>query len=267
MRLLALFCLSLSAGPLAAHEFWLEPSQWQVAPDARLEGRIVNGQSFAGIELAYIPQRTARYEIFNAGQQAAVEMRAGDRPGLSADPLGEGLNVVIYQTNPSTVDYETWEKFQSFVDHKDLGVTEADQIARGLPLAEFSEVYFRFSKTLIAVGDGAGADLRTGMETEIVALTNPYTDDLTDGVRVQLFYQYDVRAEEQIEVFDRAPDGEVTISYVRTDADGIATVPVVPGHDYMLDAVVLREPAPDLAEASGAVWETLWANLTFAVPN
>jgi len=47
---------------------------------------------------------------------------------------------------------------------------------------------------------------------------------------------------------------------------GVALVPVLAGHAYMLDAVVLREPSAVLAEQTGAVWETLWANLTFAVP-
>ena len=51
-----------------------------------------------------------------------------------------------------------------------------------------------------------------------------------------------------------------------TDSEGRVTVPVKSGHRYMLDAVVLREPSANLAEATGAVWESLWANLTFEVP-
>jgi hypothetical protein len=39
-------------------------------------------------------------------------------------------------------------------------------------------------------------------------------------------------------------------------------IPVKSGHEYLLDAVVLRAADPD----DGAVWETLWAALTFAVP-
>jgi hypothetical protein len=34
----------------------------------------------------------------------------------------------------------------------------------------------------------------------------------------------------------------------------------------MLDAVVLREPAAQLAADTGAAWETLWANMTFMAP-
>ena len=58
----------------------------------------------------------------------------------------------------------------------------------------------------------------------------------------------------------------MTVFTLKTDAEGRATVPVKPGYRYMLDSVVLREPAPDLAAGRDVVWESLWANLTFAVP-
>lgn len=190
----------------------------------------------------------------------------GDSPALDQTAVSEGLNVVAYQARNSTVDYETWEKFKKFLDHKDLGDQLANHQGRGFPLENFTEVYSRYSKTLIGVGSAVGADKRVGLETEIVALTNPYTDDLSAGMRVQLFYLANVRANEQIEVFEKAPNGAVGIFLVRTDGQGIATVPVKSGHSYMLDAVVLREPAEQLAADTQAAWETLWANLTFMAP-
>ncbi len=265
MRALALF-LALISGPVAAHEFWLEPLAYQVPADGRLEAEIVNGQFFEGLKLAYIPQRIVSYVVFAGDQAAPVQMRIGDTPGLQQDALTQGLNIVAYQSTVATVDYENWEKFQRFVSHKDFGDVLTRHRARGLPEAEFKEAYARFSKTLIGVGDGAGADRRTGLETEIVALTNPYTDNLSGGMRVQVFYRTDVRPDTQVEIFEKAADGTVVVTTTRTDANGIATIPVRPGYSYMLDAVVLREPTADVTDATGGVWETLWANLTFGVP-
>jgi uncharacterized GH25 family protein len=180
--------------------------------------------------------------------------------------LAEGLNVIAYQARYSVVDYETWEKFDKFAKHKDLGDLLAQHQSRGLPLENFKEIYARFSKTLIGVGNSAGADRRVGFETEIVALTNPYTDDLSAGVKVQVFFRADTRPNTQVEVFEKAPDDTVTGFLLRTDAQGIAVIPVKSGHSYMADAVVLREPSEPLASDSGAVYETLWANLTFQAP-
>lgn len=231
-----------------------------------LEAEIVNGQQFDGTELAYIPQRIASFNVFAADRMRPVDMRMGSAPALAVPVLAEGLNIVAYQSTVATVTYENWEKFASFAAHKDLGVALEDHQARGLPETGFVEAYFRFSKTLIGAGNAEGADRRIGLETEIVALDNPYADDLSGGVRVKLFYRAQVRADAQIEIFEKAADGTVTITTTRTDAEGIATIPVKPGLAYMLDAVLLRVPAPALATSTGAVWETLWANLTFAVP-
>jgi len=96
-------------------------------------------------------------------------------------------------------------------------------------------------------------------------------DDLPDRLPVQVLYREKPRIGAQVEIFERrsdAPDaGPARITTVLTNDDGIALIPVKAGHDYLLDNVILRAPAPALAEAKGAVWETLWAALTFAVPD
>ena len=265
MRILALaFCIF--AGPAVAHELWIAPEHYQVSAETNLEAHLVNGQNFGGVQLPYLPRTISRFVIFAGDTAIDVENRIGSRPALNQPAAAEGLNVVGYISNYATVSYAEWEKFQSFVEHKDLGDVLARHQERGLPMDGFSEAYLRFSKSLIGVGSAEGADRRLGMETELVALNNPYLDSTTDEFAVQLFYRRDVRANEQIEVFEKAPDGTVEIAYYRTDDEGIARFPVKAGYEYMVDAVVLREPAAQLAADSGSVWETLWANLTFAVP-
>ena len=265
MRCLALI-FSLIAAPVAAHEFWIEPVEYQVSAETNLEANIVNGQEFEGVTLSYLPQRFVNFALFAGDGSTRVDGRPGDLPALQQEPVAEGLNIVAYQAKNATVDYENWEKFQKFVDHKDFGDVLSFHEARALPLENFSEVYSRHAKSLIGVGNAEGMDRRVGLETEIVALTNPYTDDVADGFSVQVYYRNDLRTDTQVEVFEKAPDGTVAISLYRTDDQGIAIFPVQAGHTYMVDAVVLREPSDDLAERTGAVWETLWANLTFAVP-
>lgn len=248
--------------PVIAHEFWVEPQEYQVENGGKLLANLRNGQKFKGSKLAYFDSNIARFDTYLNGDIAPVTGRMGDIPALDMVVDGDGLLVIVHQTTPSTLKYATWEKFQAFADHKDFTNMRARHDARGLPEADFSETYTRHVKTLVGIGTSQGQDLNTGLETEFIALANPYTDDVSLGFPVQLLYQGAPRSDAQIELFDRAPDGSVTIHLYQTDASGQATVQVTSGHTYLLDAVVLR----DAAETDQSVWETLWAALSFAVP-
>lgn len=200
------------------------------------------------------------------GDVASVEGTMGDRPAASIPTVDDGLMVLIHATTDTTLAWTEWAKFESFVKHKDAEwVLEAHK-ARGLSEDDRRELYSRYAKSLISVGTGQGADFETGLLTEIVALENPYTDNVADGIDVRVLYQGAVRAEAQVEVFEKAGDDSVEIFTVQTDTNGKATVPVKPGYRYMLDAVVLREPEAAVAAEKNVQWESLWANLTFAIP-
>ena len=263
MRLLPLL-MCLMATPLAAHELWIEPVEFQPAAGARVEAHLVNGQGFEGLHLPYLPKSMVRFSVAFQGVETAVTGRIGDKPAMQVAG-SDGLMVAVYQSAPTTVRYDEFAKFERFATHKDLGDVQALHLARGLVVGPLVEVYTRYSKSLIGAGGAVGADAALGLETELVALDNPYLGR-PRVLRVQLFYRGVARAEAQVEVFEKAADGTVVVTLQRTDAEGVAQVPVRSGHVYMLDAVVLREPGPALAEEFGADWESLWANLTFAVP-
>lgn len=263
MRIFSL--MLLLASPVTAHELWIEPVNWMPSASGQLDADIVNGEFFKGNSLALLPTWYSRFDVVAGETAVAVAGRIGSVPAMSQPVLGDGLHVVVYQSQPSLADYEDYDKFLKFTKHKDLGNVDAQHTARGLSKTNFKEVFRRYSKALIGVGTGAGADKREGLETEIVALDNPYVGPLKE-MRVQVFYQNDVRANAQVEVFEKAADGAVVTTLHRTDAQGVAIIPVRPGYEYMADAVVLRTPSDAFVAAYGAVWETLWANLTFSVP-
>jgi hypothetical protein len=48
--------------------------------------------------------------------------------------------------------------------------------------------------------------------------------------------------------------------------EGKALIPVKAGTEYLFDAVVMR-PLPGSVAEDTPVWETLWASLTFRVPD
>ena len=237
-----------------------------ISKKSLLVAEIRVGQEYKGSSGAFLPPQFRRFDVAFEGKVSPVAGRIGDRPAVKIRPPGEGLVVLIHETRDRKLDWETSEKFGDFVRHKDAEWTLEAHTQRGFPNKNVTEVYSRYAKSLVAVGNGVGDDVVTGMVTEIVALENPYTGNSADGVLVQVLYQGKPRVDEQVEIFEKAPDNSVRVFTMKTDSAGRANIPVRPGHRYMVDSVVLREPPADLVAATGAQWESLWANLTFAVP-
>lgn len=262
--LLLTISMACSATASKSHEFWIDPVAYQVAVGDPVVADLRVGQEFEGSAYSYIPNSFRRFDFALDGEVAPVPGTVGDRPAMNLPTEDEGLLVAIHVTQDQRLTWSTWEKFANFLTHKDVAWGLAEHDARGISREKVRERYSRYAKSLIALGHGKGSDIEAGLLTEIVALENPYTDDMTDGIDIVAKFENAVLKDTQIEVFEKAPDGAVTIFTNRTDAEGRATIPVKPGYQYMLDAVVLR--ALDVVEDTDPAWESLWANLTFEVP-
>jgi hypothetical protein len=178
---------------------------------------------------------------------------------------GDGLAVVVHVTRNYSLTYPKWETFVEFTEHKDSVWAQERHLARGLGKDSVRERYTRYAKSLIGVGDATGADREMGLLTEIVAQTNPYTDDLSQGFEVQVLYEGRPRADVQVELFAKAPGQSKGVSTNhRTDAEGRVTLPVEAGQEYLVDSVVFNEL--DAETEDGHAWESLWASLTFKAP-
>lgn len=263
MRILAFLAL-FAAAPAMAHEFWISPPDYTVAPGDPLVADIRVGQEFSGSAYSFVEQNFNRFEVIGPSGPVDVTGRAGDRPALNMSAPEEGLMIVVHETTTYTLTYSEWQKFVNFATHKDFTHVLDEHREKGLPDTGFVEAYIRYAKSLVAVGDGAGSDKVVGLRTEIVAGKNPYTDDLSDGFPVQVLLDGAPRAGAQVELFERGPDGTVTISLHRTDAEGNALLPLRPDSEYLVDAVAMEYLDPP--GKAGAVWRSLWASLTFHTP-
>lgn len=260
----ALLMVAMS-GTVQAHELFLQPQTYQLAVGDPLVAEVKVGENFDGSRSIYNPDKFRRFDLAFGETVVPVPGRLGDLPSVNLEVEEDGLHILIHVSTDQKLRYTDFAKLRKFANHKDLREAIQAHDDRGLPKDSFTEAYSRYAKSLIAVGDGVGQDRAFGLETEIVALDNPYTDDLWGEIAVQVFYQEQPRANAQVEMFERI-GRDVTVTWHRTDEEGRAFLPVQPGGEYMVDAVLIREPDAALSADLDAVWETLWANLTFAVP-
>ncbi|MFT5974416.1 MAG: putative GH25 family protein [Gammaproteobacteria bacterium] len=266
LRSITLLCILLTTPQIYAHEFWISPKQYEVAVDKPISANFRVGQSFSGSKQSFLMKRTTQHAFAQNGVVTPITGRNGDRPAMQISGLPNGLVILLHETTNSTLKYKEYEKFKSFVKHKAFDSVLEDHQARGLPDTGFRESYRRYAKSLVAVGDGAGKDLAIGLEIEIVALANPYTDNMAKGLPVLVLLAGQPIPNAQVELYARLAnsDQEVKITLHQTNSMGIALLPVEKGYEYMADHVVLK--AVEQEESYDPVWHSLWANLTFFVP-
>lgn len=250
--------------PAQAHEFWISPAEYQLEVGDTILADLRVGQSFSGSAFPYVTRSIELFDISTPSSRAPVAGRIGDRPAAQIPTAENGLHVLIHETTDSTLHYDGMEKFTNFVTHKDQLWALETHTARGFSTERFSETYRRHAKALVAVGDGAGMDTRAGLHWELVALTNPYTDDLSGGFQAQLWRADKPVADAQIELFAKDSAGEVTITLHRTDAEGIVSLDLAAATEYLVDSVelVVREEGV----TNAAEWHSNWAALTFRTP-
>lgn len=261
----ASLALSLGAAEGLAHEFWIAPEMYLWPDGEAVQAELHVGDDFVGLPRSYSPQRFERFEILTGEGAVEVAGERGDIPALSAANLPEGLAIIVHQTTADSLTWRDWSDFAAFAEHKGLGDVAAMQDERGLDRERVREDYVRYAKALVAIGHGEGADRPVGLRTELVALANPYTDDLAGALPVQLYLDGEPRATAQVEVFSRSAEGGAAeVSIYRTDSNGIVVLPVERGREYLVNAVTL-EAGEDAGE-DAPEWRTHWASLTFEVP-
>ncbi len=261
-RAIASFTVFLFTGLSAtAHEYWLEARDFTISSEDVMEIGVFVGQNFKGNEYPYDAAQHQSYFIIDGAGSWAPDLRPGDRPSLAVTPREPGLNVIVDVAATQKLTYTEPDQFARFIEHMELDWVLEEHAARNLPETGFGEGYTRYVKALVAVDDGVGQDVHVGMPFELVALANPYTDDISRGLPVRLFFMGNPLPRRKIEVFHKGSEETLT---VYTNANGLAIIPVESG-TYMLNSVQMVIPPEEDQEATGTSWHSLWASLTFTV--
>jgi len=262
-RLLALIALS-TATPGLSHEFWIQPEQAEIAVGGQINAVTYVGSHFEGEQLPNYASMQRIVDVTLGDKTETVFGPEGQMPALQVPSLGEGLHVLRIQSRDFQLTYESYDKYLAFLEEAQRPELAAEHDARGLPRDGIREVYFRYAKSLVAVGAGGGADRFMGMPFELIALTNPYTQTPGD-MRFELRFVEKPLPDAALHIFHRATDGTVDNIRLRTDAAGVVTVPSAKPGFYMVNAIHILPASPRMEHLLGASWQSLWASMTYAV--
>ena len=268
--MLVIMFIHYSCTGITAHEFWIEPKNFIVKSSEEISGNLFVGQMMKGASYGYYPRNFKRFEIKTKNGIKSLTGRLGDNPAIKIPAQGDSLVTIIHATTHNTVFYNNWSTFDKFLTEKNLTSIKTKHVQSNFPKKQFTEIYSRYAKALIGSGTSAGMDQKTGLEIELVLKENPYTQDITNGLTIELFYKGLPRVDTQIEIFSRDTHNTISRKILFTNKLGKAIIQVQPQTDYMINAVVMRQPAHyetvTADSTQQALWESLWASISFKVP-
>lgn len=259
-------CMAGGGSPVLGHEFWISALDYRPEVGQEVKADLLVGSDMAGEPYPWLKRNTVAARMLSESWTVDLLGREGDLPALTFAPREEGLHRIIFHAQPSFVVFDKPETFPHYLEYEGLDWVMAAHKARGLPEVDFAEMYSRNARALVQVGPASAdqMDAPTGMPFELVALQNPYVAGV-DAVDVRLTWQGVPSAEQQVAIFVKAPGGtapaDVTRTLVRTDAAGVARIPLTAPGEYMLSAVHMEPLEGNVA----AVWESHWATLNFEI--
>jgi hypothetical protein len=240
--------------PLAAHDFWIEPSTYRPAPGQLIALHQRVGASFLGDPVPRDESLLVRFAAVGPNGETPVPGAAGvDPAGLTRAPDG-GTLVVAYESRGTVVELDS-AKLALYAEQEGVG----SQLPAGWEKrTALRDRFARSVKSLLVVRGGttAGYDRVVGLPLEIVPLADPAA--LVDGgtLPVRLLFEGRPAAGIQVTALPRL-DPTKTVS-ARTGADGRVALALPRGGEWLVKAVKILPP-----HDAGSDVDSLWASLTF----
>ena len=249
-----------------AHEFWIEPTQYQLNDDL-INAHLRVGQEFQGMVLMYNPQDFKTFKILSGSKNKKEKIKGilGDVPAINITTNLDNLLIIYHETKDKYVDYKKFQKFEDFVNEKGYQHQINTHLEKGFPKSNFIESYRRYAKSLITLNGNEGKDKKTGLLFEFVLDQNPYKALNLKQMSGTLYYKKKPLKKNLVTVFSKYKNTKLSIVNTITDDKGKFTFDIEPGREYLLDSVVIYPLKAD-PEKNEPIWHSDWASTTFLIP-
>lgn len=256
--------LVFAAAPAAAHDFWIQPLQYQVGVGQLLGATFQVGHGKDrqrwGNDITRIPL------LLDISSSGRVDQRGNFRSTATTDIATRlktpGLHIIALQSVHSRSTLPA-VRFNDYLKEEGLRLPLAARIRARSANLPGRERYSRRAKALVQVGaqTAANSSLATrpvGLKLEIVPGKNPYALDRTRRLPVQVLYKGKPLSGATIRLTRLEYDERPLASKI-TDRAGRANFTVPPIGSWLLN-VVWSEP---LAGDPRADFDTVFSSLTF----
>lgn len=261
----ALPALLLISAPLLAHEFWLAPDKFFVAPGTPVNLSILRGEDFNGEIRPIGTERVAALRHYSFAGVVDAMPRVPAARAVDALPFTfaqSGTHLLALDSTPSTITLSP-DKFLGYLNSDGLEFIDAARKAAKQENEPGRERYLRCVKTLVRVGEKSDStySVRTGQRLEITPQSDPFA--ARPGSRLAFTITFDGQplAGAQVRAWHHREKILVTLKG-RSAADGSIAFDLPYAGPWMISLVHMIP----LKDVPGYDWQSYWGNLTFAVP-
>lgn len=248
---------------LLAHDFYILPANFIVAPNARIEVRLQNGDSFPESESAPVLARVKDAELRTSGVRESIASLTvvGNRAvGFVVAPSSPGLVFLAARTTPNFIQLEP-DKALDYFKEEGLDDVINWRIGHGEAKKPSRERYSKFAKSLLWSGASDNSYKEViGFPIEIIPEADPYRLHQGDLLPVKVTFRGKPAVGLQMEAAS-AGDRRHTSIIGRTDSEGRIRVPIDAVGQWRLHTLKMER----CADAAIADWESFWASLTFEI--
>ncbi|MEZ6009513.1 MAG: DUF4198 domain-containing protein [Planctomycetota bacterium] len=248
--------LSVGGRPASAHDFWIEPSSFDVEEGRGVVLALRVGDHFRGDP---VPRKAAHQAAFRwtgpGGSSVDVNGIEGRDPAGLVGSLAAGTSIASYVSTPQR-SVLLGPTFQAYLLEE--GFRHALDARRGHEDEPGVESYTRCAKALVRTADANGlVDRRLGLPLELVA-SGPALAG-ADASDLGILVLRDGKPAEGVRVVARRRGYENDVHEATTNADGKARLPLPEGEAiWLVRAVVLEQEGAEVTR-----WRSHWASLIF----
>ena len=255
---IAVLAFLACAGPVAAHDFWIDPSHFAPGPGEVVRVRLRVGQNFVGDPVPRDDESIDRFEIEGPAGRSPIDGENGFDPAGFTRVDGEGARVLAYESRGGLVTLPAGT-FERYLRDEGLEVIVRRRASSGTSARGARDRFHRCARAILVVGAAsARVPAESGLTLEIVPGLDPTRLHAGDSLPVRLLFRGRPLAGALVKLLDEEVPGSVAA--VRSDPHGEATLTLHADGAHLVKAVWM-ESAPAGTEAD---WESWWASLTFA---
>jgi uncharacterized GH25 family protein len=271
LRLSALLTGVCFASAVMAHDFWVQPNEYWLAPDVVTPVTLQVGHGPFRQRSPIRLSRVTRFEAVTPDGRT-IDLRddlhlGGDTKDGDLRLRARGVHVLVFETDAQAQSHLPAIRFNDYLEAE--GLTPALELRERTHRmdADGSENYSRHAKSIVQVGPPeAGPQAQVtrpvGLPLEIVPEQSPYTEPRPAMLPVRVIYAGRPLAGALIKLTNLEHDA-APLEIHRTDRDGRASF-IMPKDGTWLLNVIWTKPLPGSRDTD---FETVFSSLSFGFPS